>query len=130
MRKMFKTIKNQKGLTLVELLAVLVILAIIAAIAVPIITGIIDDSQERADAAEALNVIQAAKLAESAGGLDCAATVSPAECTSAALTAYIDGVTFTSVTFDANGLYTINDYEDSNNVLQDYDEDEIAAILD
>ncbi|TFD92423.1 prepilin-type N-terminal cleavage/methylation domain-containing protein [Jeotgalibacillus sp. R-1-5s-1] len=127
MRKMFKTLKNQKGLTLVELLAVLVILAIIAAIAVPIITGIINDSQERADAAEALNVIQAAKLAENAGGLDCAAT--PVECTPDGLEDYIDAGNFTSVTSNAAGLYTINAYVDSDGVNQDWDENRLAEIL-
>ena len=35
-----KRIKNEKGLSLVELLAVIVILAIVAAIAIPAIIGI------------------------------------------------------------------------------------------
>ena len=39
-RKMKALLKNEKGLTLIELLAVIVILGIIAAIAVPSIGGI------------------------------------------------------------------------------------------
>ncbi|MCM1371117.1 MAG: prepilin-type N-terminal cleavage/methylation domain-containing protein [Clostridium sp.] len=41
---------NKKGFTLVELLAIIVILAIIALITVPIITNIIKNVQESADA--------------------------------------------------------------------------------
>ncbi|HZG56052.1 competence type IV pilus major pilin ComGC [Paenibacillus sp.] len=46
---MLKVLKNQKGLTLVELLAVIVILGVIAAIAVPSIGGIIANSKSNAD---------------------------------------------------------------------------------
>ena len=42
-----KRLKNEKGLTLVELLAVIVILGIIAAIAVPSIGNIIDNSRDK-----------------------------------------------------------------------------------
>jgi len=64
--KMFKTmkkrIKNEKGLTLIELLAVVVILAIVAAIAVPAIGNIIDNSRYNAVKADATNVLNAANL--------------------------------------------------------------------
>jgi len=46
---MKRWLKNQKGLTLVELLAVIVILGVIAAIAVPSIGGIIANSKTSAD---------------------------------------------------------------------------------
>jgi type IV pilus assembly protein PilA len=62
-----KTLKNQKGLTLIELLAVIVILGIIAAIAVPAIGNVIANSKEKAYYAEALNVISAAKIAQASG---------------------------------------------------------------
>ncbi|MFS0775791.1 type II secretion system protein [Neobacillus sp. 3P2-tot-E-2] len=55
-------LKEQKGLTLIELLAVIVILGIVAAIAVPSIMGIIDKSKKDAKVAEAIQIISAAKL--------------------------------------------------------------------
>lgn len=55
-------IKNEKGLTLIELLAVIVILAIISAIAIPSIGNIIDNSKYNAIKADAINVLNAAQL--------------------------------------------------------------------
>ncbi|MFJ8518268.1 prepilin-type N-terminal cleavage/methylation domain-containing protein [Lysinibacillus xylanilyticus] len=57
-----KQLKNQKGLTLIELLAVIVILAIVAAIAIPAIGNIIDNSKFNGVKADAINVINAANL--------------------------------------------------------------------
>ncbi|GGE75765.1 type II secretion system protein [Priestia taiwanensis] len=57
-----KAVKNEKGLTLVELLAVIVVLAIVAAIAVPAIGGIIQKSKESATRADAIQIINGAKL--------------------------------------------------------------------
>ncbi|GEN82330.1 hypothetical protein SLU01_06420 [Sporosarcina luteola] len=57
-----KHLKNEKGLTLVELLAVIVILGIIAAIAVPSIGKVIDNTRVNAAKADAINAIEAAKL--------------------------------------------------------------------
>ena len=57
-----KRLKNEKGLTLVELLAVIVILGIIAAIAVPSIGNIIENTRVKAVIADAQNALAAANL--------------------------------------------------------------------
>lgn len=54
--------RNEKGLTLVELLAVIVILAIIAAIIIPAFGKIIDNSRIKSEKANAIRVIEAAEL--------------------------------------------------------------------
>ncbi len=55
-------LKDQKGMTLIELLAVIVIIAIIAAIAIPAIGNIIENSRVGAIKSDALNAISAADL--------------------------------------------------------------------
>ncbi|WP_243292067.1 prepilin-type N-terminal cleavage/methylation domain-containing protein [Bacillus sp. FJAT-47783] len=57
-----KYFNNERGLTLVELLAVIVILGIIAAVAVPSIGNIIQKSKEDGVKADAIAVLNAAKL--------------------------------------------------------------------
>ncbi|MGN7358064.1 prepilin-type N-terminal cleavage/methylation domain-containing protein [Paenibacillus sp. SAF-054] len=55
-------LRNEKGLTLLELLAVIVILGIIAAIAIPSIGGIIKNTKDKAHFANAQTIIDAARL--------------------------------------------------------------------
>ncbi|MRG87494.1 prepilin-type N-terminal cleavage/methylation domain-containing protein [Salinibacillus xinjiangensis] len=62
MQRIRKALRNEKGLTLVELLAVIVILGIIAAIAIPAVGGIIQNSKEDAVKAEAIAILEAAKM--------------------------------------------------------------------
>ncbi|WP_307068178.1 competence type IV pilus major pilin ComGC [Alkalibacillus filiformis] len=57
-----RMLKNQKGITLVELLAVIVILGIIALIAVPAIANVIEDSRYDSVKATAINIIEAGEL--------------------------------------------------------------------
>jgi type IV pilus assembly protein PilA len=57
-----RLLKNERGLTLIELLAVIVILGIIAAIAIPSIGGLINKTKEDAIKADAVQVLNAAKL--------------------------------------------------------------------
>ncbi len=85
-----KLLKNQKGLTLIELLAVIVILAIIAAIAIPAIGNIITNSREKAIITEGLNIISGAKIAK----MDnvCDGTTSNA-CSNTTIADYVEGVT-------------------------------------
>jgi type IV pilus assembly protein PilA len=59
---MFKTLKNEKGLTLIELIAVLVILGIIAAIAIPTIGNTISTQRQRAADAEWSAIMSAARF--------------------------------------------------------------------
>src|SRR5690625_3261262 len=57
-----KQLKNERGLTLVELLAVIVILAIVAVIAFVMIGNVMENSRKDAHIANAQQAIAAAKL--------------------------------------------------------------------
>jgi type IV pilus assembly protein PilA len=63
LQKYRNILKNEKGLTLIELLAVVVILGIISAIAVPSIGGLIDNSKKDAHVANAQQMVSSARLA-------------------------------------------------------------------
>ncbi|MGL6228537.1 MAG: type II secretion system protein, partial [Culicoidibacterales bacterium] len=71
---MFKTIKNQKGITLVELLAVMVIVGIIAAISIPAIGNLIENTRKDAYIATAKNMQEAARIVASQNAEACATT--------------------------------------------------------
>jgi len=60
-------VRNEKGMTLIELLAVIVILAIIALIAIPAISNIISNSKSKAILSDAAIIIKAAKTAVADG---------------------------------------------------------------
>lgn len=96
-----KLLKNEKGLTLIELLAVIVILAIVAAIAIPAIGNIINNSRDKAVVSEALNYIAGAKLAK----IDdvCGESDKPCIQTTKDINKYIEGIKGTfSIKLDGN----------------------------
>ncbi|MDK8639500.1 prepilin-type N-terminal cleavage/methylation domain-containing protein [Niallia taxi] len=103
-----KHIKNEKGLTLIELLAVIVILGIIAAIAIPSIANIIEKSRFDAVKADAVQILNSAQTYISANDYQTGTL------TNEQLGAYVENVdTFVtsgtgaySVTVGANGALT------------------------
>ncbi|GEL07141.1 type II secretion system protein [Salisediminibacterium halotolerans] len=105
MKKRLQQLKNQKGLTLVELLAVIVILGIIAAIAVPAIGGIIDNAREDAHESNAESLYNAARLAVTSENLT-------------------DGETFSGVGSDDHFDLVEEGYLDSNMIDPESDNDE------
>lgn len=94
-------LRDERGLTLVELLAVIVILGIIAAIAVPVFTNTINKQKDKAILADASQIISAAKIAYPAGECNDA---NPDTCSDTELASYIGSITGTfSATKGADG---------------------------
>ncbi|WP_124071706.1 prepilin-type N-terminal cleavage/methylation domain-containing protein [Filibacter tadaridae] len=97
LNKFKKQMKNEKGMTLIELLAVIVIIAIIAAIAVPAIGGIISNTKDKALLADASNILAGAKLANAGGACTettdaTDATITAVECSHDVLKKYVENV--------------------------------------
>lgn len=105
---MFKTlkkrIKNEKGLSLVELLAVIVILAIVSAIAIPAIGNIINNSRDKAVLSDYQSLISTAKIAYVDG--ECAGADG---CTADSLDFKSDKIDTSKavIKFDTNGVASI-----------------------
>ncbi|HZG12872.1 MAG: prepilin-type N-terminal cleavage/methylation domain-containing protein [Kurthia gibsonii] len=89
-----KKLKNEKGLTLIELLAVIVILAIIALIAIPAIGNIISNSKSKAILSDATTIVAGAKTAIADGACDGKTTAEndSKTCNQKQLADYVEGL--------------------------------------
>ncbi|MFC5733682.1 prepilin-type N-terminal cleavage/methylation domain-containing protein [Cytobacillus gottheilii] len=129
-QKLRNTLKNQKGLTLIELLAVIVILGIIAAIAIPSIGGIINKSEKDATVAEGIQIISAAKMYVTSSNPESGAKLTQTE-----LGQFLDSVDDTdytvTLTKDSAGkfIYTLEDH-DSVPLVSDTDSATEKNLLD
>ncbi|RXH52872.1 prepilin-type N-terminal cleavage/methylation domain-containing protein [Kurthia gibsonii] len=93
-----KKLKNEKGLTLIELLAVIVILAIIALIAIPAIGSIVSNSKSKAILSDATSIIAGAKTAITDGACDAPDTNGSVKCSKTQLADFVENVKETSTT--------------------------------
>jgi type IV pilus assembly protein PilA len=112
LKQIKKSLKNEKGLTLVELLVVVVILGIISSIAVVSIGNIIGETKDKAKVTEAVQIINAAKLAHTTDGLDVNGWKSTAS--SNELDTFISNVkdkTWTVIWNSSNKKYSILNHE-------------------
>lgn len=115
-----KKLKDQRGLTLIELLAVIVILGIIAAIAVPAIGNLISNTEKKATVAEGIQIINAAKMYAAENNPPTATELKTAQ-----LGASLDNVKTTTytvtVTLISSGKYTYSLTDHPSVVLVDKD---------
>ncbi|MED3549162.1 type IV pilin protein [Cytobacillus praedii] len=93
LKNLKKRLKDQRGLTLVELLAVVVILGIIAAIAVPSIGNIIAKSKYDAAKADAIQVLNSTNLYIASSGVKTATISSTDSEATHKLAEYLEDVT-------------------------------------
>lgn len=101
-----KRIKNEKGLSLVELLAVIVILAIVAAIAIPAIGNIIDNQRVKAIKADAANIISAAQIYYADNGTTTTFTVNASDGNGNSYVNLGNASVTTAVTVNSSGALT------------------------
>lgn len=87
-----KKLKNEKGLTLIELLAVIVILAIIALIAIPAIGSIVSNSKSKAVLSDATAIIAGAKTAIIDGACGAPTTDGSVKCSKTQLADFVENV--------------------------------------
>ncbi|MEM5012211.1 prepilin-type N-terminal cleavage/methylation domain-containing protein [Niallia taxi] len=119
-----KHIKNEKGLTLIELLAVIVILGIIAAIAIPSIANIIEKSRFDAIKADAVQILNGAQTYISSNDYE------TGELSEDELGQFVENVTTFdeyTVTVDADGL-TFSGTGDKGNITVEFDGATLAQI--
>ena len=94
-----RSIKDKRGVTLVELIVVLVILAILASVLIPSLIGYIDKAKQRAVIAEARDVWTASQAALS----ECYAMYPESFAASCKVTSTIDGKKMTKLGRISNG---------------------------
>lgn len=134
-----KKLKNEKGMTLIELLAVIVIIAIIAAIAIPAIGNIIENSRHGAARADVQNVLSAGSLYFTENGSADGATVNlttlapyiddEGNVTEAVVTKVAGGNTIAAVVDTPQGTYDFKTIPRDNQTLSNMTNDQIKAIF-
>ncbi|MGY3717134.1 prepilin-type N-terminal cleavage/methylation domain-containing protein [Sutcliffiella cohnii] len=110
-KKCRNILRNEKGLTLIELLAVVVILGIIAAIAIPSIGSIIEKSRTDAVVADGQMLMNATRLAVINNDIELPAEGATLDVTATDLEDYLDKYDSTkysaaTVTIDSEGKIT------------------------